>query len=72
MRITNFSCDTPSLLIRTDQNQNLRDMMREEWNLLMKGRPTNGWGGWDFDEEELLKMMEDVEADLMVTECGLV
>jgi len=49
----------------TDQNQNLRDMMREEWNLLMKGRPTNGWGGWDFDEEELLKMMEDVEADLM-------
>ena len=72
MRITNFSCDTPSLLIRTDQNQNLRDMMREEWNLLMKGRPTNGWGGWDFDEEELLKMMEDVEADLMVTERGLV
>jgi len=49
----------------TDQNQNLRDIMREEWNLLMKGRPTNGWGGWDFDEEELLKMMEDVEADLM-------
>ena len=60
-------------LISADQNQNIRDMMREEWNLLMKGRPQNGWGGWDFDEEELLKMMEDVEADLLVREglCGM-
>ena len=46
--------------------------MREEWNLLMKGRPQTGWGGWDFDEEELLKMMEEVETDLVVSEmmCG--
>jgi len=49
----------------TDENQNLRDLMREEWNLLMKGRPQTGWSGWDFDEEELLKMMEEVEADLV-------
>lgn len=49
----------------SDENQNLRDLMREEWNLLMKGRPQTGWGGWDFDEEELLKMMEEVEADLV-------
>jgi len=49
----------------TDENQNLRDMMREEWNLLMKGRPQSGWGGEDFNEDELLKMMEDVEAELL-------
>ena len=41
-------------------------MMREEWNLLMKGRPQSGWGGEDFNEDELLKMMEDVEAELLV------
>ena len=40
--------------------------MREEWNLLMKGRPQSGWGGEDFNEDELLKMMEDVEAELLV------
>lgn len=49
----------------SNENQNLRDLMREEWNLLMKGRPGTGWGGWDFDEEELLKMMDEVEADLV-------
>ena len=51
----------------SNENQNLRDLMREEWNLLMKGRPGTGWGGWDFDEEELLKMMDEVEADLVVS-----
>lgn len=57
--------DDPMDMANADHNQNIRDMMREEWNLLMKARPQNGWGGWDFDEEELLKMMEDVEADLI-------
>ena len=32
----------------------------------MKGRPQSGWGGEDFNEDELLKMMEDVEAELLV------
>ena len=41
-------------------------MMREEWNLLMKGRPQSGWGGEDFNEDELIKMMDDVEAELLV------
>ena len=40
--------------------------MREEWNLLMKGRPQSGWGGEDFNEDELIKMMDDVEAELLV------
>lgn len=45
-----------------DENQNLRDMMREEWRLLTQGRiPVE----FDFEEEELRKMMDDVEAELM-------
>lgn len=47
------------------ENVNLRDLMREEWNLLMKGRaPGGGDDSDDFDEGDVLKMMEEVEAEL--------